>query len=249
MLLVQVPPGSFYMGATRRAGERNSHPQATSAEGPVRKVTLTKSAWLGRTPVTVAEYRLFTQATHYPEPKTLIPGLINARPDQPVVGVSWFDAQAFVSWLSEKSGLPYCLPSEALWEWAARGSDGRHYPWGKKAPNQDSCWLGERFPQDVGKKPANMGPFGNLDQLGNIQEFCQDVWSIWTDDPVTDPLSDDSGWTHFPADQRPEEPFRVLRGCGIPTSMPAQRVSMRVQVRPHHFFHWYGFRVALPVER
>jgi len=98
----------------------------------------------------------------------------------PVVGVSWFDAVAFAKWLTERAGATFRLPSEAQWEYAARGSDGRLYPWGDETPDSSfACYSSDRLrthPEVVGSYPKGRGPFGCLDQAGNVFEWCLDVW-------------------------------------------------------------------------
>jgi serine/threonine-protein kinase len=86
--------------------------------------------------------------------------------------VSWEEAQAYCRW----AGL--CLPSEAQWEAAARGTDGRRYPWGNAEPTPELANYGgrESGTTPVGSYPKGAGPFGALDQAGNVWEWCEDVW-------------------------------------------------------------------------
>jgi formylglycine-generating enzyme required for sulfatase activity len=90
---------------------------------------------IARYPVTVAEYACFVRAG-YAEPVGWQTQLGNL--DHPVVSVSWHDATAYAAWLVERTGQPWRLPSEAEWEKAARGSDGREYPWGNHF-DQNRC--------------------------------------------------------------------------------------------------------------
>src|SRR5262249_5233454 len=94
------------------------------------------------------------------------------QPRQPVVGVSWEEARAYCRW----AGL--ALPSEAQWEAAARGKDRRRYPWGNEAPTPEHANFGNNKKQTttVGTFPRGAGPFGTLDQAGNVWEWCEDVW-------------------------------------------------------------------------
>ena len=91
--------------------------------------------WLAQTPVTNRQYRLFVQATGGKEPRSWRDRRFN-QPEQPVVEVSWSDATAFCQWLSAESGHRIDLPTEAQWEFAARGLDSWVYPWGNEEPNQ-----------------------------------------------------------------------------------------------------------------
>jgi formylglycine-generating enzyme len=105
------------------------------------------------------------------EPKHWKDNRLN-RPEQPAVGVSWQEAQAYCRW----AGLR--LPSEAQWEAAARGTDGRRYPWGDAEPTPEHANFGNRIgrPTRVGLFLKGAGPFGALDQAGNVWEWCEDVW-------------------------------------------------------------------------
>jgi formylglycine-generating enzyme required for sulfatase activity len=132
-------------------------------------------------PVTVAEYACFVRAGQ-PEPKpnrNEIHGVIVdwqtqlQRLDHPVVNVTWHDAVAFAAWLSERTGEKWRLATEAEWEKAARGSDGRIYPWGNQwdstRANTNEGGPGSTTP--VGSYPRGMSPYGALDMMGNVLEW------------------------------------------------------------------------------
>ncbi|MCB9422150.1 MAG: SUMF1/EgtB/PvdO family nonheme iron enzyme [Ardenticatenaceae bacterium] len=137
--------------------------------------------WIGKTPVTNAVYKRFLDAN----PKQNVP-FVNAdwakpynwdkikrtypagKADHPVVLVSWHDAQAFCEW----AGLQ--LPTEEEWEKAARGSDGREYPWGNEQPTRELCNFGgnEGGTTPVGKySPQGDSPFSCVDMSGNVWEW------------------------------------------------------------------------------
>lgn len=111
-------------------------------------------------------------------------------PDQPVVGVSWYEADAYCSWLTDKSGRTYRLPTEAEWEKAARGTDGRRFPWGNEwdAARCNSKESGVEHPMSVGRysqreddpdaasKPSGDSPYGCADMAGNVLEWCSTLW-------------------------------------------------------------------------
>jgi formylglycine-generating enzyme required for sulfatase activity len=131
--------------------------------------------WLAETPVTNQQYGLYLKAANATEPKYWRDREYN-QPQQPVVGVNWHDAMAYCQWLSEVSGKHIVLPTEAQWEFAARGPDNRLYPWGDDEPNPSLAQYETGTLAPVGSKPEGRGPFGTLDQAGNVWEWCLDVW-------------------------------------------------------------------------
>ncbi len=160
-VLVYVPGGEFTLGADDIADE----------EKPIHQVRLSPF-WIGKFPVTNEQFARFLEAN----PKQRKPGRWNDesfnQPLQPVVGVSWEDAVAYCRW----AGLE--LPSEAQWEAAARGQDQRRYPWGNAEPTASLANFdgkeGKTTP--VGSYPSGAGPYGTLDQAGNVWEWCADAW-------------------------------------------------------------------------
>jgi formylglycine-generating enzyme required for sulfatase activity len=213
--MIHVPAGPFIMGF---AGERDAE--------PVREVTL-DDYWIAKFPVTVAEFRRFVVATGYrtdaergagawqwnghvpdgPEPERdswdLTPEgrwnniFFEQGDDHPVGSVSWNDAQAYCRWLSDKLGLPFRLPTEAQWEKAARGVDGRVYPWGNDPPGSTRANLADRkFMTKYGHArhpdpeindgyvetspvdafPEGQSPYGAFDMAGNLGEWVHDVY-------------------------------------------------------------------------
>ncbi len=139
--------------------------------------------WLGETPVTNRQYAMFLEKVDIGEPRYWRDRRFSS-PDQPVVGVSWLEAVAFCQWLSKTLCRHVMLPSEAQWEFAARGTDGREYPWGNKPPDEALAYFNfvsffdrqKGQPAPVGSFPAGRGPFGTLDQAGNVWEWCRDTW-------------------------------------------------------------------------
>ncbi|MBK8263752.1 MAG: formylglycine-generating enzyme family protein [Nannocystis sp.] len=164
----------------RSERESNSRepPCGERCDTPVHRVRLSPY-WLAETPVTNAQYGKFLAATGHKEP-----GYWRDRgfshEEQPVVGVSWGDAMQFCAWLSEQpeviaSGVKVTLPSEAQWEFAARGTDGRRYPWGNEPADATRAMYGRKDgTAKVGSCPAGRGPFGHLDLAGNVWQWCRD---------------------------------------------------------------------------
>jgi sulfatase modifying factor 1 len=160
-VLVYVPGGEYILGATDLIGW----------DGPVHTVLLSPF-WIGKYPVTNEQYKLFLRANPKVTPPEHWYEWWPSHPKHPVNWVMWKDAQAYCQW----AGL--CLPTEAQWEAAARGTDRRRYPWGNAEPTAKHTKIqreiGELTP--VGAFPRGKGPFGTLDQVGNVHEWCEDVW-------------------------------------------------------------------------
>lgn len=163
--MLTVPAGKFIMGSPEGEGFEDERPQHT------RK--LKKSVMLGKTPVTNSQYLAFCEATGREKPKFHHDSNFN-RPNQPVVGVSYYDAVAFCEWLTAETGIKFFLPSEEQFERAARGDDGRRYAWGNEEPTEEhACFWkqGRTGPDDVGMHPKGAGPYGHLDLAGNVWEW------------------------------------------------------------------------------
>jgi formylglycine-generating enzyme required for sulfatase activity len=167
--MLPVPGGTFVMGADE-GGEQDEH--------PAHQVTV-KGFLLDRTEVTNDAYHTCVEAkvcrmnrkAPPPGQKQVIEELY--LPDHPVVGVSWDDAVAYCSWKGKR------LPTEAEWERAARGSDGRRYPWGNDPPDAGRHGVfanRSRGTESVGKYPAGAGPYGHLDLGGNVWEWTADFY-------------------------------------------------------------------------
>jgi formylglycine-generating enzyme required for sulfatase activity len=119
LIMVYIPPGTFTMGSNDYDDEKPPHD------------VYLDGYWLGKTEVTFDQYDRFCDETNRERPFDRGWG----RGKRPVIYVSWNDANDYCEWLSKKTGLKFKLPSEAQWEKAARGSDGRKYPWGNHDPS------------------------------------------------------------------------------------------------------------------
>jgi formylglycine-generating enzyme required for sulfatase activity len=157
------------------------------------------------------------------------------------VNVSWEDATAYCKWLSQRTGKAYHLPSEAQWEKAARGTDGRIYPWGNEFDSQKANTLEAEI---GGTTPAGQyspqgdSPYGCADMCGNVWEWCADWFAEGAyhgraESAVKDPSGPDGGSA------------RLLRGGSFNYNHRSARCACRRRYYPVGRLWDYGFRVAL----
>jgi len=166
--LAEIPGGTFQMG----------DPQGLPHEKPVHEVQLTPYA-IGKYEVTSEEYARFVKATGRPDPPDPWywegQGSFRKYPNYPVVEISWSDAAAYCKWLSDKTGKNYHLPTEAQWEFAARGGlKDAAFPWGNDpTPGMARMMTPEKDgPVAVGQFPPN--GYGLYDMGGNVNEMVAD---------------------------------------------------------------------------
>lgn len=218
MEFVEIPEGTLIMGdpRLRNASPQHHHPMRAFA--------------IGKYPVTNAQFAEFITDGAYANPALWTamgwkweqgrlaskgaqsepaPGfwhdpLLN-RPGQPVVGVSWYEAVAFCSWLGTRDGGTYRLPTEAEWEYAARGANSaRNFPWGDRfepgRANTVEAGLGTTSP--VTQFPAGVSPFGVWDMAGNVFEWTLSKWGVnWQE-------------LQFPYPYRPNSECEAMEGSG-----------------------------------
>ncbi|MBK9941551.1 MAG: SUMF1/EgtB/PvdO family nonheme iron enzyme [Kouleothrix sp.] len=161
-----------------------------------------------------------------------------ARPNFPVVGVNWYEARAFCCWLTQhlNDGYVYTLPSEAEWEYAARGTARRLYPWGDGEPdgeraNFDSIYNGTTA---VGCFPLGATPEGILDLAGNVWEWtCSEYWDY--------PYDPDDGRE---TGDEPGDKYFTVRGGGWDDQPILLRASFRYSFSPDYHVIDIGFRLA-----
>lgn len=221
--MIVIPAGEFLMGCDAGAND----------ERPVHRVFVDEFV-IGCFAVTNMLYRPFIGDTGR-EPTSCWNDPRFNHPDQPVTGVSWFDASAYCEWLSEKTGKLYRLPTEAEWERAARGGlEGKLYTWGDEAPQLQQQYR-ERWlngPERVGRRPANS--FGLYDIAENVHEWCSDWYdeSYYLESPVSNPQGSASGTR------------RASRGGSWRHQIKITRVAARSSIPPEFKYSDYGFRVA-----
>jgi formylglycine-generating enzyme required for sulfatase activity len=223
---VEIPAGSFMMGS-----DKDRDKDALDREFPRHKVTL--SVYLiGRYPVTVAQYRAFLDDIKQPIEELWKE--YNRYDNHPVARVSWEDADAYCKWLSKKLDCQIQLPTEAQWEYAARGTDRRIYPWEDEVdPNKANYNdTGINTTSPVGCFPSGNSPYGLSDMAGNVWEWCYDRYGEYTADAVTDPVATDncSG--------------RVLRGGSWYYFARFCRTANRNYNSPINRNYYHGFRLV-----
>jgi formylglycine-generating enzyme required for sulfatase activity len=179
--MVLIPAGEFLMGSDPRKDK-----DASDDEQPQHTLYL-PDYYIARTPVTNAQYAAFLQAAFYRSPRHWKGGPPPAgKEEHPVAYVSWHDVVAYCRWLSETTGKPYRLPSEAEWEKGARGCDGRIYPWGDEW-DVERCSSKEGGKGDttpVGTYPQGASPYGLLDMAGNVWEWTRSLYRDYPYDPA-----------------------------------------------------------------
>jgi formylglycine-generating enzyme required for sulfatase activity len=184
--------------------------------------------------VTNAEYARFLRVTENPLPPFWNDANFN-HPEQPVVAVSWFEAEKYCEWLSVATGRPFRLPTEAEWERAARGGvEGKLYPWGdappQSLPDYDKRWL--TGPEPVGRYAPN--GFGLYDICENVHEWCSDWYQAdyYAISPERNPYGPESGAR------------RASRGGSWRHHVKVSRCAARSSIPPQFQYADYGFRVA-----
>jgi formylglycine-generating enzyme required for sulfatase activity len=154
-------------------------------------------------------------------------------PSQPVVGISWYEALAYCRWLSAQSGKQYRLPTEAEWEKAARGTDGRRYPWGNTWDPTlcNNSEIGPSKTTPVGEYPKGESPYGVEELVGQIWEWCNSKYAAY-------PYSFDE------RENEESDDVRVLRGGSWYNSKPAGvcRCGYRLRGLPGGRNLNWGFR-------
>jgi formylglycine-generating enzyme required for sulfatase activity len=195
--LVEIPAGRFLYGDEKKQVELETFR-------------------IAKMPVTNAQYKAFVEATGHRKPEHWKGGRIpSQKENHPVVRVDWNDAQAFCYWAGVQ------LPSEQQWEKAARGTDGRRYPWGESAPTKAICNFNNTVKDTtlIGAYPKGASPYGLLDMAGNVWEWCIDWFDI-------------------------QQEHRVVRGGAFNIVADNVRCACRSKSSRESRFSSIGFRVA-----
>jgi len=245
---VYVPAGAFEMGD--RAGD------GLARERPVHAAEL-DPFYIGKYEITNREWKKFRDDPGYDDPQFWPNGRIVPRDqvpywtqpnnhgggtpgsdDYPVIGVNWDAATAYCAWLSARTGKRYRLPTEAEWEKAARGIEGRRYPWGDSIDRKLANFVGAQAfdtVQPVGSFPGNASPYGAFDMAGNVLEWCQDWYDrdYYAVSPRRNPPGPKTG------------AYRVVRGGSFFVEASELRSAARSAAWPSFLGHrMIGFRAV-----
>ncbi len=232
MEFVRVPAGKFLMGS------KDDDPLASDDEKPQHTIEIPYDYWMARYPVTNEQFAKFVRAAAY---KFDLYSNWKKKADHPVAGVAWHDATAFFKWLNEQlrsdlGKLVLRLPTEAEWEKAARGTDGRIYPWGNEF-DKNKCNSGEGSKGDttpVGAySPQGDSLYGCADMAGNVWEWVHSL---------------SKKYPYNPRDGRENAAstaYRVLRGGAFSSSERVVRCAYRNWNNPNLRLRLSGFRLVV----
>jgi len=214
---VWIPPGTFTMGCSQGDSE------CSGDEKPAHQVSISNGFWIGQTPVTVGAYKRFTAATGQQMPSAPSFNANWMNESMPMVNVSWNDSQAYCQWAGGR------LPSEAEWEYAARGGSTE----ARYGSLDEVAWYSGNSggqTHDVAQKRAN--GFGLYDTLGNVWQWVNDRYdaNYYQSSPSQDPPGPSSGQ------------YRVMRGGSWGSDPGYVRVSSRGNYVPAFRFYYGGFR-------
>lgn len=228
--MVLIPGGVFIRGADVGGFD----------EQPAREIDLDPFQ-IDRYEVTNHQYGQFAAATGHRKagpPARYAKNVGRMRgPNQPAVYVSWEDARDYCQWKGKR------LPTEAEWEKAMRGTDGRLWPWGNQERPNGANWArvddGADVAAVVGTFESDASPFGVMDGAGNVMEWVEDWYSetYFKDSPDRNPPSPEHGV------------YRVLRGGGYTTTGADVRITSRSKMVPDFRDETIGFRCAKSVEQ
>jgi formylglycine-generating enzyme required for sulfatase activity len=268
LAMVLIPPGEFLLGSTAeeqsiflhmaKAAQDERAISGIPAEGPQRRVRITKPFWLSRHEVTIGQFRRFAEAAIYKTDaerdglggKAIVDGNWKQSPefiwdsdlgfpqtdDHPVSNVTWNDAAAFSKWLSNHSGWTFTLPTEAQWEYACRAGTETYWHSGdSEAGVEQYGWVGTNSrgaPHPVGLLKPNA--FGLYDMHGNLWEWCADWFALdtYAKSSQGDPTGPSAGAE------------RVLRGGSWITLTRRCRTAHRGHYSLGYRISYLGFRVA-----
>jgi len=224
---VLIPAGTFTMGTDAE--------EFSPRERPAHQVTLTKPYCMDRTEVTLEAMNACQRAGGCDASDSYVATMTKHYPKHPVDFVNWHDAVAYCTWKGAR------LPTEAEWEFAARGTDGRLYPWGNEPPTDEHWQVRPKGTvwkvADVGTHPKGRSAFGVQDMAGNVKEWVADAWGYYDKEPRLDPLG-----APLPGER---ENYRTKRGSNWAAPFPDYaRATLRYGSPPGERDDQVGFRCA-----
>ena len=208
-------------------------------EKPIHRVWL-DAFWLAKFPVTNADYRRFIESTGAATPPFWHEPAFR-HPQKPVVGINWFEAQAYCEWLGRATEKPFRLPTEAEREKAARGNrQGQDYPWGDGPP--ETLALPGHDCENGGPLPVGQGDindYGLCDMSGGVHEWCSDWYKAgyYANSPESNPIGASAGNR------------RASRGGSWRHRVKFSRCAARSSLDPSFHYADYGFRVAMDAKK
>jgi formylglycine-generating enzyme required for sulfatase activity len=218
--MVLVPAGEFWMGSD----------EYLESERPRHRVYL-DAFHIDKFAVTNALYERFMRATNRRPPFSWKNSKLELdEPQQPVVAVSWHDADAYCKWAGKR------LPTDAEWEKAARGTDGRKYPWGDQWDPSRANSIERKLykPAPVGAYPRGASPYGAMDMAGNVWQWVADWYDkdYYHRSPARNPTGPEAGQE------------KVLRGGSWDDNSIDLRAANRFHRLPGSYVAKVGFRCA-----
>lgn len=254
--MLLIPAGTFSMGGTKEELEGFAYKEYLNyvAERPLHTVSV-GAFYMDQHEITQEQYGRFLayieesgdrSMDHPDQPDNLAhrQQYVNeslTAPTQPAVGINWYDAYAYCNWAGKR------LPTEAEWEYAARGPGYRVYPWGDEAPDADGIWRanyrppqtsnidGHQYTAPVGSYPDGVSPFGIMDMAGNAEEWVSD----WLDVKY---------YQKTEGAQDPKGPLggtnKVIKGGSYGSDGYHIRIATRLYGAPHPKSEMIGIRCA-----
>ena len=233
--MVKVEAGTFYMGAQKDSVlYHNYDEEATSLEGPVHEVTVSEF-YINKYEVTQLLWEAIMGETPNKEKDMQWEDEFGKGDNYPAYRISYNEVETFIGKLNEYTGLRFSLPTEAQWEYAAKGGKDTYYSLYAGGGNVlEVAWIDSNSDKcsEVGKKDAN--GLGLYDMSGNVWEMCQDWYYDYTEEAVTDPVGEEYN-----------QGYKVFRGGSWNTNAQQARVTARYRQGIHYRDYNTGFRLVI----
>ena len=233
--MVKVEAGTFYMGAQKDSVEYYCYDEeATSLEGPVHEVSVSEF-YINKYEVTQLLWEAIMGKTPNDEKDMQWEKKFGKGDNYPAYRISYDEVETFIGKLNEYTGLRFSLPTEAQWEYAAKGGKDTYYSlYAGGGDVLEVAWIDSNSDKcsEVGKKDAN--GLGLYDMSGNVWEMCQDWYYDYTEEAVTDPVGEEYN-----------QGYKVFRGGSWNTNAQQARVTARYKQGIHYRDYNTGFRLVI----